>query len=152
VRTAAIALLLLAASAAFAADSALTVGYWAVRAESNGGTEKRFDAGLSEVMGTLADLPFTYFSLVKSGQLSAPIGGRAEVELNDRYLFFIEPQSRDEEDRTRARLCIEMRDAQDKDRLVKAVDSRVVLAPGNPVRLGGLKLDGADLILVIKAR
>ncbi|MBI1319819.1 MAG: hypothetical protein GC168_12885 [Candidatus Hydrogenedens sp.] len=148
---AALAVVMLAGSVA--AEPPLTISFWAVRASHAPGEEQHFDAGLSEVVESLADLPFNDFQLVSSGDLTAEFGGgRAERELTDRYHFFFEPQSREAEGRARARLCVEMRDVQDKNRMVKAVDSRVVLAPGQPMRMGGLKLDGGDLILIIKMR
>ena len=142
----------LSAAANDAVSGTMAIEYWAIEAHETGEEEKRFAAGLGPVMESLSDLPFDRYELVNQGRMDAPFSQRTERTIADRYILFVEPQLRENEERTRVRVCIEMRRADDPARIVKAVDSRLVMARGKPVRLGGLKLNDGDLILVLVAR
>jgi len=145
---AAISLFMLVSAAVDAPPIALD--YWAVQAVQTNAEEQSFDAELRPIVGHLQDLPHSRFHHVTHGSMVAAFGERTDARLHERYLLFVEPQSWESEGRARIRICLEMRSERDPEKLVKAVDSRVVIAPDNPIRLGGLKLDGGDLVVLIK--
>lgn len=146
-RTFLFAITLLAALPAAALDA--EISFWAVQATREGHADKVYGHGLEPVQSKLVDLPHDTFSLIVDGGLGANFGSKAEAVITPQYKLRIEPL--DEEDgRVRMRLVVEYE--KEPGRIINAVDTRIVLTPGKQVRLGGLKLDEGDLVIIFSAR
>lgn len=142
-----IAMFLLAALPAAALDA--EISYWAVQATREGHPDKVYGHGLDPVTSQLADLPHDTFSLIVDGGLGANFGSKAEAVITPQYKLRIEPVD-EENGRVRIRLVVEYE--KEPGKLINAVDTRIVLTPGKQVRLGGLKLDEGDLVIIFSAR
>ncbi len=142
-----IALAILATLPAAALDA--EISYWAVQAEKEDRTEKHYGEGLGALKHELSDLPHDTFTLLMDGGLGANFGNRAEATLTPKYKLRIEPVDLDPDGRVRIRVIVKYESAPGK--LVDAIDTRVVLTPGKVVRLGGLKLEEGDLVILFSA-
>jgi hypothetical protein len=143
----ALALALLAGLPAAALDA--EISYWAVQAVEENRAEKSYGEGLAGVRPELSDLPHDTFTLLADGGLGANFGNRAEAKLTEKYRLRIEPVDHDPDGRVRIRVIVKYETAPGK--LVDAIDTRVVLTPGKVVRLGGLKLEEGDLVILFSA-
>ena len=130
--------------------NAVEVTFWSVQAEATGATQKAFGAGLEPVRPALEDLPHDAFTLLKKGGMGVEPGKPAQASVADKYELRVETFEDDDPQRIRLRVIVEYSAAGAAP--VKALDTRVVLAPGKQVRMGGMKLDKGDLVLVISAR
>lgn len=139
-----IALLLALPAAALDAE----ISFWAVQATKQGQTEKVYGHGLEPVVSKLADLPHDTFSLLVDGGLGANFGSKAEAVITPQYKLRIEPLD-EEAGRVRMRLVVEYE--KEPGKIINAVDTRIVLTPGKQVRLGGLKLESGDLVIIFSA-
>lgn len=139
-----IALLLALPAAALDAE----ISFWAVQATKEGHAEKVFGHGLEPVESKLADLPHDTFSLLVDGGLGANFGSKAEAVITPQYKLRIEPLD-EEAGRVRMRLVVEYE--KEPGKIINAVDTRIVLTPGKQVRLGGLKLEVGDLVIIFSA-
>ena len=140
-----------AAALIAAASNAVDVAYWSVRAVEENGSPKQYGPGLEGIKSTLEDLPHEKFELLGKGSLGAAFGQEASASLTPEYRLKIEPQAEEPQGRIRIRVLVEY-DKKNGQPPVKAIDSRVVLTPDKKVRLGGLKLDQGELVLVLSAR
>ncbi len=134
-----------------AAAKPVDVAYWSVRAIEEDGAAKQYGPGLDALKPILADLPHERFELLGRGNLSAAFGAEASVRLAPEYKLKIEPRDEEAQGRIRIRVVVEY-EKHSGQSAVNAIDTRVVLTPDKKVRLGGMKLDQGELVLVLSAR
>ena len=73
------------------------------------------------------------------------------MPLDESYSLIVEPTAVDKQGRIRLKTQVMMKKkSKDGVKLVKALDTVLVMAPGKRLNLGGLKLEGGgDLIIVL---
>jgi hypothetical protein len=138
--------------AAAAAEGPVPFSYWAVHASDEGREEKSYGPGLEGVRKTLDDLPYDTFRKISNGREAIVPGKRERVRLNANYTLCIQPVSREADGRYRVEIQVEM-DPDDPDKPpVKALDTRMLMRPGEQVRMGGMRLEGeGDLVIILAA-
>jgi hypothetical protein len=146
---------LVLASAAFAAGADATrpvdLSLWATQATQEQRPEKYFDAGLEPIRTAVNDLPFDTYKKVKVSRQAAPCGEESRLAIDERYTLFVKPVSREADGRIRLEIRIEMAPKEPGGKPVKALDTRMMLAPGEKVKFGGLKLAQGELVVVVSA-
>lgn len=134
-----------------AADSGpVPFSYWAVHATDEGRTEKSYGAGLDGVRTTLDSLPYDTYRKITNGRKSVREGERERVRLNADYTLCIKPLSRESDGRYRVEIQVEMDPKSPGKSPVKALDTRMLMRPGEQIRMGGMRLeDGGDLVIIL---
>lgn len=125
---------------------------WAVQATVESRDDLKFGAGLDEIRGELSGLQFNTFKLLTAGRFAAPFGQETRTALHPRYSLVATPVSREEDGRIRIDLRVEMPPRAPGGKPVVAVQTRVMMAPGTRVKLGGLRLEEGDLVVVLETR
>jgi hypothetical protein len=122
-------------------------------APNSSAVSKRFGPGLENVQRALEGLSYKTFRRIDGFERSAKYQSESAIRLNDRYTLFVRPMSKDDQDRVRMNVRIEMAPRKRGDAPIDVVsDTSVALVPGKQVNLGGLKLDEGELIVVLWVR
>ena len=148
-------LLLLLAPAASATDRAeVTLSIWAVQAVREGRDTVEVDPALDPVRNELRGLPYdTYRSLLNTNQ-RCPRDAKVALPLTGRYTLLIKFLEEMDDGRLRIELSIEMPPPPEMNRAepVVVLSTILKLSPEKQVKLGGMKLEQGDLIVVLAAR
>ena len=110
---------------------------------------KQFDQGAQPISEALADLPYKRYDTIRADRRAAPYRQQTRVAINPRYTLCVSPISREPDGRIRTELCVEMAPRQKGERPVKALETRVLMAPGKAVKLRGLRLEEGELVIVL---
>ncbi|HOF40503.1 MAG TPA: hypothetical protein PLD73_10545 [Candidatus Hydrogenedentes bacterium] len=146
-----------------AASPTVSVQLIAVRATSQGHEKAQFDSNIAFIRETVEDLKqFDDFRKLKSVNTTAPYGKETKVLLDDRYTLLIHPIERDSLDRIRCDVRVQMRlpDNEAKPstqpgqqapspRLKEVLRCTLLAVSGKSFKVGGLKLDEGQLVLVL---
>lgn len=128
----------------------VTISVWAVQALQTGGKEKQFDSGAQAVRKAVEDLPFDTFRGIFSGGVTMPTGKEARLTLNDTYSLLLQCPSREGEDAVHLDVAVELAPTAPGEPPRKAVQSCMVVRTEKMVRIGGLKMNEGEMIVVLK--
>lgn len=149
---AALVLLLVPAAPAQQRDE-VTLSVWVVQATREGRNTVEVDPALAPVRNELRGLPFdTYRSLLVT-EKRCPRDAESTLQLTARYTLkttFIEEM---EDGRLRMELCIEMPPPPhlEREKPVIVLSTVLKLSPQKQVKLGGMKLEVGEMIVVLAA-
>lgn len=153
VRLAAV-LVLLFTPAATADRAEVTLSIWAVQAVREGRNTIEMDPALAPVREELRGLPFdTYRSLLIT-EKRCPNDAKETLRLTGRYTLVTEFIEEMDDGRLRIDLCIIMSPPPEfsgKDPVI-VLSTVLKLSPGKQVKLGGMKLEVGEMIVVLAAR
>ena len=144
------ALLTLSAAPDDASAWPVNISVWAVQALKTGRAEKQYDNGALPVRKAVEDLPFDTFRGIFSGGVTMPAGKEARLKLNDNYTLLIQCQSRDSKNTAHVDITVELPPASAGGPPRKAVQSCMVLCTGKMVRIGGLKMNEGEMVVVLE--
>lgn len=130
-------------------ETTVSFSLWAVQASSEGREEKRFDAELAPVRGFLSDLPFDTYRALETTRLHIPYGNESHTYLTGKYKLIVRPISKQDDGRIRVNVCVEIPPKDPKKTPVKAINTRLLLARDQKVKLGGLQLEEGELVIVL---
>lgn len=135
------------------ADAAAPVvlSVWAARATQESREEVHLDAALEPIRASLRGLPFnTYRSLV-TARPSCPMGEETRLAITAHYTLAVKPVSRTDGGRLCLEVRVEMPPHPDSKRAepVAALSTVVNLSPNRQIKLGGLRLEEGELVLVL---
>lgn len=130
----------------------VNLAVWSVQARLEGRDTPYYGPGLEPIQNELSGLHFNSFYLLSSGKFPAPFAQETRISANPVYNLIVTPVSREEDGRVRLDLRVEMPPRTPGEKPVVAVSTRVLLAPGCRVKLGGMHLDQGELVVVIQAR
>ncbi len=141
----------------------VTVQLIAVRATSQGHEKPQFDASIASIRETVEDLKqFDDFRKLKTVNTVAPYGRETRVPLDSQYTLLINPIERASHDRIRCDVRVQMRlpdkenkpntpadQPQAEPRYKEVLRCTLLAVSGKPFKVGGLKLDEGQLVLVL---
>lgn len=139
-------------SPVFAEPAPVAFSMVAVKASNEGVSPKRFGEGLEGVKSAIRSLNYDTYLKVSSSSATIPFGEKTTFFINDTYTLVVEPTAVDDRGRIRMNTVVMMKGKGTDKPPVKALDTVLVMAPGKHLNLGGLKLDGGDLIVVLSVR
>lgn len=139
-----------AAVALFTSPAPVEVDYWSVQAVEENGGQKEYGQGLDALKTVLQDLPHDKFTLLSNGSLNANYGSQASADLTSGYRLQVSPVEEESPGRVRMRVSVSY--TLGGGPAVNALDTRVVLGTGRKMRLGGMKLEKGEMVLVLSAR
>lgn len=145
-----LAAVVLAASAMFTSPPPVQVDYWSVQAVQEHHGEKQYGRGLEALQPVLRDLPHDTFTLLAHGTLTANYGSQASTDITSGYWLQVSPV--EEESPGRVRMQVSVTKQRSGGPAVRALDTRLVMARNSKVRLGGMKLEKGEMVLVLSAR
>ncbi len=144
------ATLLFALAAGGAQDaSPISVRCWAVEATREGHEPKRYDASAEEVRDALADLPFDTFVTVMRQQLQLPADQETRLALKDGYALYLRFLGRDADGRARVSARVELAPKTPDAPPRKVVETKLLLSRQGKARVGGLRTEKGELVLVL---
>ena len=124
---------------------------WSIQARLEGRDTRYYGPGLEPVLNELASLHFNSFYLLSSGQFPAPFGAETRTSMHPWYTLVTSPVSREADGRIRLDVRVEMAPKEPGGKPVVAVSTRVLLAPGGRVKLGGMRIEEGELVVVLQA-
>ncbi|MGI6460985.1 MAG: hypothetical protein ACOX5J_13000 [Candidatus Hydrogenedentales bacterium] len=146
-----------------AASPTVSVQLIAVRATNQGHEKAQFDSSIAFIRETVKDLKqFDDFRKLKTVNTTALYGKETRVLLDKRYTLLIHPIERDSRDRIRCDVRVQMRLADSKAKASAPAGQKkpepkqkeilrctLLAISGKPFKVGGLKLDEGQLVLVL---
>lgn len=120
--------------------------------------KQKFDPGLERIRPVVEDLPFDTFKKLKSAKLSINPNKEERCAITDRYTLFLTPLAKDKEGRIRVQVRVvekikkKVEDVgKDKEKVVERqlLATTSAVAPKKPLRLGGMKLDKGELVVIL---
>ena len=112
-------------------------------------TQPYFDPQLNTVRHALADVKRNTFRKIASRQMAAPYEKDTKLAINSRYTLYITPLSKEADGRVRARARITLAPRDGQGKSINAVDTTLVIVPGDYVKIRGLKLDEGELVVLL---
>ena len=137
---------------AFANPAPVEFSMVSVKASNVGVSPKQFSNGLGKVKSAIRALNYDTFEKISSSNATIPFGEKTEFFINQKYTLVLEPIAVDDRGRIRMSTVIMMKSDKDGGKMVKALDTVLVMAPDKHLNLGGLKLNDGDLIVVLSVR
>ena len=147
-----VVVLLAFSSVAMAEPDPVEFSFVAVKGTTSGNqSTKVFGPGLESVRHDIANLNYSNFQKLSSYSATINFGEPTTVPIDESYSLIVEPTAADKQGRIRLKTQVMMKKkSKDGVKLVKALDTVLVMAPGKRLNLGGLKLEGGgDLIIVL---
>ena len=141
---------LLLALSSGTADNTVSLSIWAAQATTEHRAEKHFDPGLEPIKKAVEDLAFDTYRKVKTAKQAAPLGKQSRTPLDGKYTLCVTPVSKEPDGRGRLELRIEIAPKEKDDKPVNALTTRVLMKPGEMMKLRGLKMDPGEMIIVIQ--
>ena len=144
-------MLLLVAPCALAQDSppeSVTISVVAVQATTEGNRPKHFDRSIAHCKKSLVKLSYDTFRELKIVSRAIPFVKKTRIPINDQYTLYLTPIQRQPDGRVRVKATITMKKKPDG-KTVNALETTLSLPPGNPLNLGGMKLEKGDLVIVL---
>lgn len=134
----------------------------AVRATHQGHAERQFDPSIVSIKETVEDLKqFDDFRKLRAVKTVAPYGEVTKIPLDDQYTLLLKPIERASHDRIRCDVRVQIRldeeekpqgDAGEQEvepKYKEVLRCTLLAVSGKPFKVGGLKLDEGQLILVL---
>jgi hypothetical protein len=128
----------------------VTISVWAVQALKTGSTEKHYESGAQAVRKAVDDLPFDTFRGVFSGGVTMPPGKEARLMLNDAYSLLLQCPAREGKDAIHLDVTVELAPTGPGEPPRKAVQSCMIVYAGKMVRIGGLKMNEGEMVVVLE--
>ena len=123
---------------------------WAVQAVKTGAAEKQFDTAAQPVRKAIEDLPFDSFRGVFTGSATVAPGAETRLTLNDTFTLLIQCRTREGKNAAHVDITVELPPASPGGAPRKAVQSCMVLCTGKMVRIGGLKMNEGEMVVVLE--
>ena len=158
----------LAAEEAQEAPHPVSVMLVAVRATHQGHEERQFDKSIASIRETVEDLKqFDDFRKLRAVKTIAPYGEETEIPLDKEYVLFLKPLERASHDRIRCNIQVKMRleekngesnkqdveaedeETEEKPKFKEVLRCTLLALSGKPFKVGGLKLEEGQLVLVL---
>ena len=133
-----------------AAVKPVLLSIWAVQALKTGNGQKEFDSGAQTVRKAIEDLPYdTFRSLFAGGATVAP-GAETRLPLNDRYTLLLQCRAREGKNAAHIDFTVELPPPSPGGAPRKAVQSCMIVCTGKMVRIGGLKMNEGEMVVVLE--
>lgn len=126
----------------------LTLHFWEVEALNNGGSVKEYDRDSKAIRDALDDLPFDRFTMVSNQKMTLKAGKEKRMSLSEAYALCLRYEGVDDSGRSRLAVTVELSDSGSGKKVVETV---LLLAPLKKARIGGLRKDPGELVLVFAA-
>lgn len=136
----------------------------AVRATHQGHEERQFDSSIASIKETVKDLKqFDDFRKLRTLKTVAPYGKDTKIALDNEYTLLLTPIERASHNRIRCNVRVQMRvekepekkqkdDSEgetDEPKYKEVLRCTLVALSGKPFKVGGLKLEEGQLVLVL---
>jgi hypothetical protein len=146
------ALLPLSAGIAAGAETAV-LSVWAARATQEAREGVHVDPALEPIRQSLRGLPFNTYRSLLTARPACPMGEETRLRVTAHYTLVVKPLERKDGGRLCLEVRIEMPPHPDSGRTepVAALSTVVNLSPNRQIKLGGLKLEEGELVLVLAA-
>lgn len=123
----------------------LSLHFWEVEAVQVDGAAKDYDAGCSAIRDALDDLPFTQFKMLSDKKMKLQAGKENRLALSTAYSLCLRYEGQDDSGRARLAVTVELTEGSPGRKVVETV---LLLAPNRKARIGGLRKDPGELVLV----
>ncbi len=143
-------LLLLTAQAA-PERTPLSLQYWVVEGCREGHEETVFDANARVVRDALEDLPFDTWRTLHKQTARLQSGQDTRVPLKERYTLILRYTGRDDDGRARVAATVELA-SKDPENAPKTVLRTTLLLSREKARIGGLRTETGELVLVFSVQ
>ena len=143
-------LLALSSAPADVATQPVSLSVWAVQALKTGAAEKQFDNGAQAVCKAIEDLPYDTFRGVFTGSATVAPAAETRLTLNDTYTLLIQCRAREGKNAAHIDITVELPPASPGGPPRKAVQSCMVVCTGKMVRIGGLKMNEGEMVVVLE--
>ncbi len=143
-------LLAVSSAPADAASQPVHFDVWAVQAVKTGSGEKQFDSAAQPVRKAVEDLPYDTFRGVFTGSATVPPGADKRLTLNTTYTLLIQCRAREGKNAAHVDITVELPPESPGGAPRKAVQSCMVLCSGKMVRIGGLKMNEGEMVVVLE--
>lgn len=127
----------------------LPLQVWAVEASREGNDPVRYDRHATEIKEALADLPFDTYVTVHHSTQTLQEQREARVRLTERYTLVLKFLSRETDRRARVAVTVELAPRDPDGAPANVVETSLLLAPDKKARIGGLRAEKGDLVLVL---
>ena len=128
----------------------------AVRATHQGHEERQFDSSIASIKETVKDLKqFDDFRKLRTLKTVAPYGKDTKIALDNEYTLLLTPIERASHNRIRCNVRVQMRVEKepegetDEPKYKEVLRCTLVALSGKPFKVGGLKLEEGQLVLVL---
>jgi hypothetical protein len=120
--------------------------------------KQKFDSGLEKIEPVVRDLPFDTFKKLKTAKLSIKPNQEERLAITGRYTVFLTPLAKDKEQRIRIRIRVVEKlkkkiteDGEEKEKVIERqlLATTSAVASKKPLRLGGMKLDKGELVVIV---
>lgn len=144
-----ITLLVLLVAGGAGEEATPSVRCWAIEAVREGHDPKQFDPGAREVRDALEDLPFDRYTTVTRQVARLHPADETRLTLKNGYTLFLRCTGRDPDGRARISARVELA-SKDPDKPARnVVETTLLLAQQGKARLGGLRTEHGELVLVL---
>ncbi|NLN94135.1 MAG: hypothetical protein GX130_12630 [Candidatus Hydrogenedens sp.] len=123
----------------------LSLHFREVEAVRDSGTGKEYDQGCKAIRDALHDLPFDRFTMLSDQKLTLKAGEEKRLSLNTAYSLCLRYEGVDDSGRSRLAVTVELTESSPGRKVVETV---LLLAPNKKARIGGLRKDPGELVLV----
>ena len=123
---------------------------WGVQVIKTGQTPKQFDAAAAPVRRAVEDLPYDVFRGIYTGETKVRPGAEARLAVNSAYTLVITCQERRGQNAAHIDIAVELVATPSDAPARRALQTSMTVCTGRKVRLGGLKLDEGDLVIVLE--
>lgn len=144
--------------------SPVSVALIAARATHQGHEERQFDSSIASIKETVKDLKqFNDFRKLRTLKTVAPYGKDTKIPLDNEYTLLLTPIERASHNRIRCNVRVQMRiekkpeEKQENDsegetgepKYKEVLRCTLVAVSGKPFKVGGLKLEEGQLVLIL---
>ncbi|NIA15466.1 MAG: hypothetical protein GWP08_15490 [Nitrospiraceae bacterium] len=111
-----------------------------------------FDPGLEPIRETVSDLNFDTYRKIAAKVLNASFEEETRFKLSKKYTLVLTPLSKARNGAVRMKVRIDMLPENLRKKPVAVISTTVVAKPGKHFRLGGLRYDGGELVIVMELK
>ena len=131
-------------------DAPLALQYWAVEGTMEGRDAKSYDTQAQAIRDALQDLRFDTYHTLKHQTIRLQPSKDSRIPLKDRYTLILNYTGREQDGRARVAATIELASKDPNTKPRKVVQTTLLLSK-EKARIGGLRTEKAELILVFAA-
>lgn len=122
----------------------------AVKGVRDGRQPQYIDPGIPKKShAALKPLGYDSYFKLQTADIPIPFGRETKIFITDVYELIVQPTGRDAQGRVQIKARIMMQSKTPNAPPKKALDTTLAMTPGKTLNLGGPKVDGGDLILVL---
>ena len=129
----------------------VSVDMVAVRATKEDRPSTYFEKGLERIKEAVAELSFDTYRMIKASRAKAESGKETVLPIDATYSLSVQPLSRDTKGRIRLRVRVQKVPRGLRRDPVNVLESTVVAVPGDQFKVGGLRLDKGELVIILSA-